>query len=124
MFLGDVGNSVLSPVTSKVLSCVYAPNQSHIFTNGTIFPRLPDAKNLRSSIHAVLWSSRPNDAISGELVDLVGFDNIEMVAELIANREVVTQEVIETAMYLLAATQSNLSSLLWMIYWSRVQESI
>ncbi|KAG1879262.1 uncharacterized protein F5891DRAFT_1254141 [Suillus fuscotomentosus] len=35
-----------------------------------------------SSMHATL----PDDAISGELADLVGFDDIEIVAELLASR--------------------------------------
>lgn len=44
-------------------------------------------------IHSVLSSPRPNDAISEELLDLIGFDDIELVMEVLDQRASFTDEV-------------------------------
>ncbi|OJA16987.1 hypothetical protein AZE42_00549 [Rhizopogon vesiculosus] len=43
-------------------------------------------KGVVEAISALLSSTRPDDAISGELADLVGFEDIELVTELLTSR--------------------------------------
>jgi hypothetical protein len=43
-------------------------------------------KAVVEDISSLLSSTRPDDAISGELADLVGFEDIELVAELLTSR--------------------------------------
>ncbi|KAG2077544.1 Sec63-domain-containing protein [Suillus decipiens] len=43
-------------------------------------------KEVLEHIYSILSTTLPDDAISGELADLVGFDDIEIVAELLASR--------------------------------------
>ena len=38
------------------------------------------------SVRSILSSGRPDDAISGELAELLGFDELELVSEILSNR--------------------------------------
>jgi antiviral helicase SLH1 len=38
------------------------------------------------SVRSILSSGRPDDAISGELAELLGLDNLELVTEILCNR--------------------------------------
>ena len=48
--------------------------------------------DLASSIVALLASQRPSDAISEQLAELLGFDNFDLAADILANRPVVLAE--------------------------------
>jgi antiviral helicase SLH1 len=43
-------------------------------------------KEVLEHIYGIMSTTLPDDVISGELADLVGFDDIEIVAELLASR--------------------------------------
>ena len=38
------------------------------------------------SVRSILFSGRPDDAISGELVELLGFDELDLVSNILSNR--------------------------------------
>ena len=38
------------------------------------------------SVRSILSSGRPDDAISGELAELLGFDELELVSDILSNR--------------------------------------
>lgn len=42
---------------------------------------------------SLLSSAKPNDAISEELVEMIGFDNIELSMQLLANRKDAVREL-------------------------------
>ena len=65
--------------------------------------RKPDLEPLLRSILELLSSPRDNDAISGELAELIGFDNIEISMGLLENRHEVAQQL---SAYLQGGTQS------------------
>jgi antiviral helicase SLH1 len=46
-----------------------------------------------ATLHSTLSSTRPNDDISADIAELVGFDDIELVMEILDNRATVVQEV-------------------------------
>ncbi|KAI0638306.1 Sec63-domain-containing protein [Trametes polyzona] len=47
----------------------------------------PDVEHLLPSLVSLLSSSKPDDAISEELVEMIGFDNIELSMQLLARRQ-------------------------------------
>ena len=55
--------------------------------------RLPNGSVLLDAISSALSSPRSDDAISEELFDLIGYDHIELVMEILQNRAGVVQEV-------------------------------
>lgn len=55
--------------------------------------RKPNIEPLFVTLHSILFSSRPNDDISGEIAELIGFDEIELVMEILDNRTSVMMEV-------------------------------
>lgn len=38
------------------------------------------------SVRSILSSGRPDDAISGELAELLGFDELDLVSDILSNR--------------------------------------
>lgn len=48
--------------------------------------RKPDGHLMLDSVRSILSSGRPDDAISGELAELLGFDQLEFVSEILSNR--------------------------------------
>lgn len=48
--------------------------------------RKPDGHLMLDSVRLILSSGRPDDAISGELAELLGFDQLEFVSEILSNR--------------------------------------
>ncbi|TFK55802.1 Sec63-domain-containing protein [Heliocybe sulcata] len=50
----------------------------------------PNAEPLLNTLHATLSSSRPNDAISEELVEIIGFDDLDLATEILSHRAEVT----------------------------------
>ncbi|KAJ3810639.1 Sec63-domain-containing protein [Lentinula lateritia] len=62
----------------------------------TILSRLlikPDVEHLLGSLQSILASPLHDDEISGELAELVGFDEIELVMDIIRNRHSLVQEL-------------------------------
>jgi antiviral helicase SLH1 len=55
--------------------------------------RKSNVEPLMAMLHSTLSSSRPNDDISGDIAELVGFDDIELVMEILDNRASIVQEV-------------------------------
>lgn len=41
----------------------------------------------------MLASNRPNDEVSGEIAELMNFEDIELVVEIMANRALVSRDV-------------------------------
>ena len=48
--------------------------------------RKPDGHLMLDSVRSILSSGRPDDVISGELAELLGFDELELVSDILANR--------------------------------------
>ena len=59
--------------------------------------RKPNVKPLLATLRSTLSSHQPNDDISGDLAELVGFDDIELVMEILDNRAFIVQEVSTTS---------------------------
>ncbi|KAK0190875.1 hypothetical protein F5146DRAFT_1046121 [Armillaria mellea] len=53
----------------------------------------PHGPSIAISLLSVLSSDRPSDQISGELADIVGFDDIDLVVKILNNRDAFVQEV-------------------------------
>ncbi|PCH41279.1 Sec63-domain-containing protein [Wolfiporia cocos MD-104 SS10] len=53
----------------------------------------PELEPLLPSLSSILASSRPDEAISEELAEMIGFDKIELVMKILANRAAVVQEI-------------------------------
>jgi len=48
--------------------------------------RKPDGHLMLDSVRSILSSGRPDEAISGELAELLGFDELELVSDILNNR--------------------------------------
>ena len=48
--------------------------------------RKPDGHLMLGSVRSILSSGRSDDAISGELAELLGFDELELVSDILSNR--------------------------------------
>lgn len=48
---------------------------------------------IASHLHAVLASSASNEAISEELSDMMGYDDMDMIVEILENRSLFAAEV-------------------------------
>ena len=66
--------------------------------------RKPALESLLEPLHSLLASFRTDDEISGELVEMVGFDNIDLSMELVAKRK---QAVTEITAYLQGPAESS-----------------
>ncbi|OBZ76331.1 putative helicase mug81 [Grifola frondosa] len=53
----------------------------------------PDVAPLLHPLLSILSSARPDDAISEELAEMIGFDNIELVTDILGSRAAVIQEI-------------------------------
>ncbi|THH02446.1 hypothetical protein EW026_g463 [Hermanssonia centrifuga] len=53
----------------------------------------PDSEPLLASLRSLLSSTRPDDAISGELVDTLGFEDMDLVMEILGDRTNVAREL-------------------------------
>ncbi|KDQ64891.1 hypothetical protein JAAARDRAFT_241300 [Jaapia argillacea MUCL 33604] len=47
----------------------------------------PNIQQLLPTVQSILASSRPNEAISEELAEIIGFEDIELVMDILTNRE-------------------------------------
>jgi hypothetical protein len=59
----------------------------------SLFSRKPDVQHLLGPLRTILASSHPNDTISEELAELLGFDDIELITEILNKREEVLHAV-------------------------------
>jgi antiviral helicase SLH1 len=50
-----------------------------------------------TTLYSTLSSSRPKDEISGDIAELVGFDDIEFAMEILENRGAIVERVSESA---------------------------
>lgn len=53
----------------------------------------PHVESLLVSINSLLSSSRPNESISEELAEMIGFEEIELALEILNERAALSQEV-------------------------------
>ncbi|KAG6840440.1 hypothetical protein C0991_006705 [Blastosporella zonata] len=53
----------------------------------------PDVGPLLESLRVILSSGRGDDIISGELVEIIGFDDIDLVMDILKDRDAVAQEL-------------------------------
>ena len=63
------------------------------FSVSRFIHRKPDVEHLLPSLVSLLSSSKPDDAISEELVEMIGFDNIELSMQLLAKRQEAVREL-------------------------------
>jgi hypothetical protein len=68
--------------------------------------RKSNVEPLFPTLHSTLSSSRPNDGISGDIAELIGFDDIELVMEILDNRASIVQAV-STIMVFLVPNAAN-----------------
>lgn len=65
------------------------------------FNRKQSLSPLLGSIRAIISSNRGDDAISGELAEIIGFDEIDLVMDILKDRIGVAQEVLlQISLYL------------------------
>ncbi|KAJ3793124.1 Sec63-domain-containing protein [Lentinula aff. detonsa] len=65
-------------------------------SQSTVLSRLlitPDVEHLLGSLQSILTLPRHDDEISGELVELLGFDNIELVMDILKERHLLVKEI-------------------------------
>ena len=55
--------------------------------------RKPDGHLMLDSVRSILSSGRPDDAICGELAELLGFDELELATEILSNRSQFFEEM-------------------------------
>lgn len=55
--------------------------------------RKPNGHLMLDSVRSILSSGRPDDAISGELAELLGFDELELATEILSNRSQFFEEL-------------------------------
>lgn len=55
--------------------------------------RKPNSEFLFKALYSVLSSDRPNDDISGEVADIIGFEDIDLAMEILDHRVPILQEV-------------------------------
>lgn len=103
--------ATLRPVLSFLKFCrVYSLNNVffHSRTNPSLVHRKFTSEAFLEPLHSLLSSSRPDDEISGELAELVGFDNIDLSMQLLANRHEAAQQI---SVYLQGTPQDPAPSL-------------
>lgn len=55
--------------------------------------RKPNSEFLYKALYSILSSDRPNDDISGEVADIIGFEDIDLAMEILNYRVPILQEV-------------------------------
>ena len=76
--------------SARLLSCVFARFLSILFL---IPDRHPTVQLAAESVTTILQSSRPDDVISAELVELLGDEAIGLVMELTHNRSQIVEQL-------------------------------
>lgn len=64
-----------------------------IYNTAYYTSRKPNVEPLLVTMQTILTSPRKDDDISGELAELIGYEDIELVVEILNNRPLVVQEV-------------------------------
>ncbi|GLB33685.1 putative sec63 Brl domain containing protein [Lyophyllum shimeji] len=73
-----------------------ASNELNHYSPSTCVARLlqkPNVTPLLDSLHAILASTREDDVVSGEIAEIVGFDDIELVMDILSQRTSVAEEL-------------------------------
>lgn len=73
--------------------------------------RKPSIQPLLATLHSILSSSKPNDGISGDLTDLIGLDDIELIMEILENRTTVMAKVSRGCEYCCCPHSQNFQAL-------------
>ena len=76
--------------SARLLSCVFTQFPFRLFL---IPDRHPTVQLAAESVTTILQSKRPDDDISNELVELLGFEDIGLVMELIHNRSQIVEQL-------------------------------
>jgi hypothetical protein len=84
-----------SRCVSRLLQCVIFPVMTQINEIHKVARNLrkPNIRPLLGSLYTVLSSDRRNDDISGEIAEMVGFDEIDLVMDILNERAAVAHEV-------------------------------
>lgn len=80
-----------SRFVSRLLRCVILVNDTSKLKLRNL--RKPHLRPLLGSLHTILSSDRHNDDISGEIAEMVGFDEIDLVMDMLNERAAVVHEV-------------------------------
>lgn len=88
---GD-GDLIDEPSTSILDIYRHPERQTQLDAVSSVFLK-PHGPSIATSLLSVLLSGRPSDQISGELADLVGFDDIDLVVKILNNRHAFVQEL-------------------------------
>lgn len=89
----EASSSISQPpygsLLSRILSCVFLEQfilscHSHAFA--FIALRVPQLEHVLEHLLSVLSSDKTDDAISEELVEIIGFDHMDLSMELLENR--------------------------------------
>lgn len=78
---GSQGLNALGQLTAWVNTFHEYPVQADSPPN-----RKPDGHLMLDTVRSILSSGRPDDAISGELAELIGFDELDLVSDILNNR--------------------------------------
>lgn len=83
----DDASPSLTRILAYVTRLLHGDNYAHPFH------RLPSASSLLAPLNSILASERASDTVSGEIVELLGFDEINLVMDILCNRQAVSREV-------------------------------
>lgn len=67
----------------------------HLVMHANIAISKPDIEPILQPLHSILSSNAPDERISEELVEMIGFDEIELAMDLLKERRHIAQEVSE-----------------------------
>lgn len=83
----------LSTLLIKFKEWVFPPNIGLIASIEFLASRKANAHESLNTLLGVLSSTRPNDLISGEVIDVVGFDGMDLAMEILEHRDEFKQQV-------------------------------
>lgn len=75
---------------SRLLACV---KSLHTTSWAYAVASKSQIEPLLVSVHSLISSSRPNESISEELAEMIGFDEIELVMDMLNERTQLSQDV-------------------------------
>jgi antiviral helicase SLH1 len=83
----DVNDDLEKDFRNSIMDVFITGQKLSVSTPEHLIGRLSSKpKEVLEHIYGILLTTLPDDVISGELADLVGFDDIEIVAESLASR--------------------------------------
>jgi len=88
-----LGQFPADSVISRLAEFVFLQFVDARVLHSSLFSRKDNSKSLGQSLFQILSSKRTNDEISNELAKLLGFEELELVAEILADRFGICTEV-------------------------------